>query len=111
MHGEAVRSFSAVHVHHSHSYQYPAGHHHIEKNVEKEQITVKRENNNFYVYFHEEIEVIKFCKLISFLCFVIIKYSRRNSKKSFQIRILHLNTFPVIPNMIYLTNFHQIFLI
>ncbi len=47
MNEEAVRSFRAVHVHHS-----PPDHHHIEKNVEKEQITVKRENNHFYVYFH-----------------------------------------------------------
>ena len=92
MHGEAVRSFSAVHVHHSPPHQHHADHHHIEKNVEKEQITVKRENNYFYVYFHEEIEVIKFCKLISFLSFVIINYSRRNTRKPFQIQILHLNT-------------------
>ena len=107
MHGEAVRSFSAVHVHHSPPHQHHADHHHIEKNVEKEQITVKRENNYFYVYFHEEIEV----KLISFLSFVIINYSRRNTRKPFQIQILQLNTFPVIPNMIYLKNFHQILLI
>ena len=109
--GEAGRSFSAVHVHHSPPHQHHADHHTIEKNDEKEQITAKRENNYFNVCFHEKIEVILFCKLISFLSFVIINYARRNTRKPFQIQILHLNTFPVIPNIICLTNFHQILLI
>ena len=47
MHGEAVRSFSAVHVHHSPPHQHHADHYHIEKNDEKEQITVKKETNLF----------------------------------------------------------------
>ena len=50
MHGDAVRSFSAVHVHHSPPHQHHADHHPIEKNDEKEQIAGKKKNNYFYVY-------------------------------------------------------------
>ena len=47
-------------------------------------------------------------KTYFFSLFVIINFSSGNTRKPFQIQILRLNTFPVIPNMIYLANFHQI---
>ena len=68
---------------------------------------------NCVCYFHTEsksAEVINFCQLFfSFLSLLII-YGK-NPKKPFQIQILLLKTFPMIPNMIYLENIHQILLI